>query len=63
MNSAVRVHAAGFIGLPTMFRLTKRIPKSQKRNRRQTDLRAPFWSWATAAFSRFRRSFQDEPAS
>ena len=28
-NMSVYLHAAGFIGLPTMFRLTKRIPKSE----------------------------------
>lgn len=28
-NMSVYPHAAGFIGLPTMFRLTKRIPKSE----------------------------------
>jgi hypothetical protein len=28
-NMSVYPHAAGFVGLPTMFRLTKRIPKSE----------------------------------
>jgi len=36
-NMSVYPHAAGFIGLPTMFRLTKRIPKSEAKSGQSPD--------------------------